>query len=996
VSAGPALGGGRVTSQADVDGVLGTRLFRAIDERGEPVPGPRVALIAHMHGNEPVGALVFERLLPLVPDQLAAGELLVIEANVEAARLGRRHTPEGTDLNRLWAADTLERLAAMPEAERCYEHRRALELAPLLGTCHAILDLHSASQPAPPFLVVRDDQAHAQIVEKLGVERVITGLHEEGILGGGVGPDAGLLLGERSARVGMTFEAGQHSDPDNRRRATEVALRFLDALGIWRLPPPPAQVRPRIFEVIDRFRQAPAGAEPFRFPGWSPGAPGRLASGRPLASFERVEAGEELLRRGAHHVVRAPSPFTLILPTPTADPGTDMYYVALERRTDLAGATRHRTPAEATLEADAIQRVLDVLDDDELGSGATWVSFDRRQVLDQTADLVARTSRLPIGDPHRRIAIVGRGDWGGGGSEERAGRRYRRAISGAIAEGVPIDRYQLLRGAARGWLDALTGRGMASLLDARRRVRRAAGLPGTGIRLFLAAAQPSTVALLVTGALEQALEDGDYRHVRVGVVVEAPILEPDGDGVSVRVLRAGLFSSRPEFLRTARALLASLRDQHVTLVRQPPLSDEPAVQDLLGPGDAIVPPGDPTHLRELGGALGRLQHRLWRDALRREVQPAELTRGAAGAWLASTMARTGVLDPDGLRDLLVDPDGCVRPERLDADEPPPRTPRVERKTRIRPPLAASDVDPDNLPRWVSWKRFLRQRQLVPDTRGQDVELVFDEQVLSERLIRWFEQAREQGSRAPGQVQIVMAGNGLRPQPDDRFGTPLVRAHLDLLLDPAVRYLRIQHASGSHLRWLKGLVHTLRHRPVGGAPAGIRFEGERGASVNMILFAVRDAPAAPDGWSLEGWRIERCAILVSSLGGRLPGGRIALFTEPLPGRATGSNPELLQFGRAHCESLLLQGAEPTIDGDAERAEHIFVAQLGRWIERARDLRDTPIPLPTGADERAAWLQARLGLADTDLVRALVREIDADAPAMPVARAIWDMVVPWPEI
>lgn len=321
----PRPDGVQVTYEVDVDGVPATRLYRAVDERGEPVAGPRVGLIAQMHGNEPVGAQVFERLLSMVPDQLKAGELLLVTANPVAASLDQRHTPSGVDLNRLWGAEAQERLAAMPKEQRCYEHERALELAPLLQTCDALLDLHSASQPAPPFLVVRDDQQHAALVQRLGVERVLTGLHEEGILGGAVGPDVGLHLGERSPRIGITFEAGQHQDPSNRERASEVVLRFLDALGVWRLPAPELHVFPKTFEVIDRFRQAPAGSKPYRFPGYLPGERSTLPSGRPLASFEKVEAGEALLRRGPHQLVRASSPFTLILPTPTADPGTDLY-----------------------------------------------------------------------------------------------------------------------------------------------------------------------------------------------------------------------------------------------------------------------------------------------------------------------------------------------------------------------------------------------------------------------------------------------------------------------------------------------------------------------------------------------------------------------------------------------------------------------------------------------------------------------------------------------
>jgi hypothetical protein len=584
------------------------------------------------------------------------------------------------------------------------------------------------------------------------------------------------------------------------------------------------------------------------------------------------------------------------------------------------------------------------------------VSFDRRQVLDLTADLVLRTARLPQDHPHRRLAIVGRGDWGGGGSERGVGRRYRHAVGRALADGVPFDRYQLLRGAAAGWLDALTGDGMARALEGRRRLPGLAGEPGTGIRLFLSASQPSTVALLVTGDLERALRENDPRHVRVGLVIEAPVVEPDGEGVAVRVLRCGLFSSRIEFLRTAHALLATLREQHASLVRQEPLASSSVVQTLLGPDEAIVPPVDRASLTALGQELRRLQQGLWRDALRHDVVEESLSSPTdIGSWLQRTMNRSGVLDPVGLRRLVDDQELRVDPSRLEADLLTSAPIPLRRRTRILPPLSADEVDADTYARWVSWKRFLRQRQLVPDTRGQDLDLMFDEVAIGDRILRWFQQASEQAARVPGQVQIVMAGNGLRPQPGDPVENPLVRAHLNLLLDANVRYLRIQHATGSYLRWLKGLVVALHHRDPNGAPAGLRFEREHGTSVNIILVMVRDHPAGRD-WNFDGWRVERCAVLVSSLGGSVPGGRVGVFTEPLPGRAVGNNPELLQYGRAHCEALLMQAGDEPLAADPARAEMMFVEQLARWIERVRDLSHGAHVLPQGAEAQERWIQS----------------------------------------
>jgi predicted deacylase len=946
-------------------------------------------VVAFTHGNEPVGGLVFERLEPALHDQLARGEVLLVRSNLAAAAEGRRHTATGTDLNRLWDRATLEKSRAAAEDDLTWEHRRSLVLAPVLESCQAILDLHSTSQPTPPFLVIRDDQQHARLVEALGVERVVTGLHEDGVLGGGVTPDVGLYLGEGSDRVGVTFEAGQHTDPENRRRAFEVAVRFLSFFGLLRSPPPPVQVRPRVFEVIDAFRQAPAGASPWQFPGWNDGSR-KLGSGRPLASFEPVEAGEVLVRRGVYEAERAASPFTLLLPTPTADPGTDMYYVALERRAEPPHALT-RDDHAANLEARAVEHMLDVLGEDQMVRGATWVSFHARQVLDLAADEVLRTLRLPLDHPHRRVALVGRGDFGGDGSEERAGRRYREAFRRVVASGVPVDRYQLLRGATLGWLDALTNPSMAKLMERRRVARQRDGQVGSGLRLFLSVERPSTVAMVVVGDLERCETEEDRRHVRVGLVIEAPIVEVDGASARVRVHRFGLFSAREAFTRTAKALLARLRAEHGALVRQSPLADDPAVQDLIGPEDAIVPPADLAHLDALGASLRDLQVRLWRDALRHEIEPANLEEpGTRAAWLTRTMARTGILDPHALAHLAIDDRGMADPGRLDRDPGPPPVPKDLPRTRIRPPLTAHDADKNTLPRWMGWKRFLHERQVIPESRGEDIELLLEDGSLQGRLTAWMDGARHLAAAQPGRVMVLMAGDGLRPSAD--AAAPLVRAHTALLLDPAVRYLRVQHTRGSYVAWLKGLVQALAHRPAG-APAHLLFEGDHGASVNLVVVATH--PGDPDpGANLEGWRFERVAALVSSLG-VVGASRVGVFTEPQT-QSRGPNPELLEFARAHFDGLLAQGASGVIDGDPGQAEHLFVETLATWIDRARDLVHAPFPAPTDPELRVAWLQARLGLADKALVHTLVQEMVRTDPSGAVARAYWDTVAAWPSI
>src|SRR5688572_28226225 len=163
-----------------VQGVSGTVLYEAIDETGALVPGPRVAVIGRIHGNEPVGDGVLTRIAAEVATRLSAGAVLTVRGNEQAAEADVRHTVEGSDLNRMWDPVTLARIQAIPASERSYEQARAVALAPLLLTTEAILDLHSTSRPSAPFLIFRDDQRHGAIAVRLGVRHLVTGIHANG------------------------------------------------------------------------------------------------------------------------------------------------------------------------------------------------------------------------------------------------------------------------------------------------------------------------------------------------------------------------------------------------------------------------------------------------------------------------------------------------------------------------------------------------------------------------------------------------------------------------------------------------------------------------------------------------------------------------------------------------------------------------------------------------------------------------------------------------
>jgi hypothetical protein len=525
-----------------------------------------------------------------------------------------------------------------------------------------------------------------------------------------------------------------------------VVIRLLAALGVWADEPAPSPIKAEIYEVIERFRQAAAGSAPYRFVGYKGGEAGSKRGGaqRLLESFERIEADEIIVRRGRTQVIRAQSPFTMLMPAPATAPGTDLYYITQRRHGGLKTG-EHKGPQEARREAAAIERMMDLMDDDELQAGTTWVSFDSRQALDVCADIIGRCIRLDEDDPHRRITVVGRGDWGGDEAERRAGQRYRQAMREAMHRNIPITRVQLLRGAALGWLEVLTSPTMVEMLGNRR-------MPdgSSGVNLIFSVRQPNTVSLLVTGDLDYAQETGDIRHLRIAVLIEAATVEPDGDQVQVKVERAAMVSTRPELVWLATSLIRSLKQEHDGLMRGP-LGRDPLIQQLILPDGTLEARSESGALQGLRDGLWHLQLRLWCDILQHQVQaPLRFkSEQQVGRWIAATMAASGILDEEALRTLLVRREHdawVVDPEYLmQIEEDPdafPYIPRVHRLNSPRQPLLADDVDGDNLERWIGWKRWVRGAQNIPGTRGKDLDLAYSGEDIQLRITRWFRWARK--------------------------------------------------------------------------------------------------------------------------------------------------------------------------------------------------------------------------------------------------------------
>lgn len=261
-------------------------------------PGPLVVLIGAMHGNETAGVeairQVFDHLEQLRntrPDFRYRGRLVGLLGNRRAFIRGQRYLRY--DLNRQFKELTIAgaRKARQPEAEHA-------ELLELIDTVEAeiaayrperlvVLDVHTTSAPGGIFVITPDDRdsllmgvnMHAPVVK--------------GLLAGLTGTSLHYFRTERMGipTQALTFEAGQHTEPESVNRAVAAIINLLRSVKAVRRSDVPnendrlliefSRGLPRITELIMVYRIGQDEAFEM-MPGYR--------------NFQTVSAGEQLAR----------------------------------------------------------------------------------------------------------------------------------------------------------------------------------------------------------------------------------------------------------------------------------------------------------------------------------------------------------------------------------------------------------------------------------------------------------------------------------------------------------------------------------------------------------------------------------------------------------------------------------------------------------------------------------------------------------------------------
>ena len=206
------------------------------------LPGPHVVLVALLHGNEIVGAIVLDRLLRegLQP---ARGRLSLVFANISAYARFDPEQPTASrfldeDMNRVWDPAVLDGPRSSSELDR------ARALRPLIDSADMLLDLHSMLWPSGPLLLCGPGARGRTLATALGVPDLVVADH-----GHATGPrmiDYVRFTGPGEAAACLV-EAGQHW----RTETVAVAMRCVQAMlghaGMIARPEPPPP--PRVAEV---------------------------------------------------------------------------------------------------------------------------------------------------------------------------------------------------------------------------------------------------------------------------------------------------------------------------------------------------------------------------------------------------------------------------------------------------------------------------------------------------------------------------------------------------------------------------------------------------------------------------------------------------------------------------------------------------------------------------------------------------------------------------
>jgi predicted deacylase len=229
--------------------IPGNSGFAGVITRDSGQPGPHVALLSLMHGNELAGAIVLDRLLRagLTPTK---GRLSFGFLNLAAFERFDPQRPTASrfideDMNRVWD-DTL-----LNGPRHSIELDRAREIRRFADSVDVLLDLHSMLWPSEPLILSGSPEKGRELAKAVGTPSLVVADH--GHVNGRRLIDYPRFSRPDTPYAACLVEAGQHWEPttvDIMLASVAGLLRHLDVVAPdASLPPAPQPDTTRIATV---------------------------------------------------------------------------------------------------------------------------------------------------------------------------------------------------------------------------------------------------------------------------------------------------------------------------------------------------------------------------------------------------------------------------------------------------------------------------------------------------------------------------------------------------------------------------------------------------------------------------------------------------------------------------------------------------------------------------------------------------------------------------
>lgn len=181
--------------------------------------GPKIAIMGALHGNEPTGALIIQKLNKVLKKEQINGEIILVIGNPKAYKAKKRFID--TDLNRIFHLNF----------EKPYntEEKRALEIAPILKKVDYLLDIHCTQKPSTAFVYCKNSPKHLQLAEIFECDYIVNPTKKFKLDVKSVSSDDFV---DKNGGIGITYETGWNMDLSTLDKAFQKTKEFLSYLKI--------------------------------------------------------------------------------------------------------------------------------------------------------------------------------------------------------------------------------------------------------------------------------------------------------------------------------------------------------------------------------------------------------------------------------------------------------------------------------------------------------------------------------------------------------------------------------------------------------------------------------------------------------------------------------------------------------------------------------------------------------------------------------------------